>query len=216
MAFSGNLGWISVKWWASLMFLKGPTMKYDVFGIGNALLDVQLDVDLDFLIKHQLPKGLMSYVSHERQTELIESFGQDNIRQVSPGGSVANSMIALTHFGAKGFYSCRIADDDSGNHYYQAMKQAGLDSNFDETPRPPGQTGRCVVKVTPDADRTMSTFLGASSELCEEQIDFDALKNSNYFYIEGYLMTSPTALHAIKKALPVARSNQTKIAITLI
>lgn len=190
-------------------------MTYHVFGIGNALLDIQFDIDYDFLDTHQLPKGLMSYVEHERQTEIINTLGQENIRQISSGGSVANSMVALSYFGAKGFFACRVADDDAGAQYHQEMSAAGLDSTFDTCKKTDGKTGRCVVKVTPDADRTMSTYLGSSIELCEDQINYEALKNSEYFYIEGYLMTSPKALTAVKKAVVFAREHGVKIAITL-
>ena len=190
-------------------------MAYDVYGIGNALLDIQYDTDEQFLTKHDIPKGLMSYVSHDEQNAIMNALGEDSYRQISPGGSVANSMIVLSHFGARTFLSCRIGNDQAGEQYYEEMRKAGLHSNFDITSRPDGQTGRCVVKVTPDADRTMSTFLGTSIDLCEDQLDLNALKQSQYFYIEGYLMTSPTALQAVQTAITVAKANQTKFAITL-
>ena len=189
--------------------------RYDVYGIGNALLDIQCDTDYSFLQKHKINKGLMTYVPHERQDEIISLLGDNAIRQISPGGSVANSMIVLEYFGGTGFYSCRIANDSDGDQYYQAMKQAGLDSNYDTTERVEGQTGRCLVKITPDADRTMSTFLGASIKLCEDQLNYEAIKQSKFLYIEGYLMTSPCALSAIIKARDVAKAAGVKVAITL-
>ena len=190
-------------------------MKYDVYGIGNALLDIQYDVDFDFLIKNQIPKGLMTYVEHSNQDSIMEKLGKENVRQISSGGSVANSMVAMAQFGGKCFFSCRIADDQSGDEYYNDMKHAGLHTNFDTTKRPSGLTGRCVVKVTPDADRTMSTFLGTSIELSEDQLNINALKNSEYLYIEGYLTTSPSAMRAAKKAIAIAKEHNVKIAITL-
>lgn len=190
-------------------------MRYDVYGMGNALLDVQYDVDFDFLNKHNIAKGLMTYVDHADQENIIRHLGEENVRQISSGGSVANSMVVLSQFGAKGFFTCRIANDSSGDEYYKDMKEAGLSTNFDVQARPEGYTGRCIVKITPDADRTMSTFLGTSIELCEEQLDVDALKNSEYLYIEGYLTTSPSAMKAVKKAITIAKENGVKIAITL-
>jgi len=190
-------------------------MQYNVYGIGNALLDIQYDVDYDFLTKNQLAKGLMSYVTHNEQEAILEKLGRNNVRQISSGGSVANSMVVMSQFGAKCFFSCRIANDSAGDEYYQDMKNAKLNSNFDNTQRPEGFTGRCIVKVTPDADRTMSTYLGTSIELCEDQLNLEALTQSEYLYIEGYLTTSPSAMKAVKKAISVAKENNVKIAITL-
>ena len=126
---------------------------YDVYGIGNALLDIQCDVDYHFLQQHNINKGLMTYVTHDKQDQLISHVGHEHIRQISPGGSLANSMIVLQHFGGKGFFSCRIANDDHGDQYFHAMQHAGLVSNFDTSERPCGKTGRCLVKITPDAAR---------------------------------------------------------------
>ncbi len=190
-------------------------MQYNVYGIGNALLDIQYDVDFDFLIQNELPKGLMSYLTHPEQEAILDRLGRNNVRQISSGGSVANSMVVMSQFGAKCFFSCRIANDASGDEYYQEMKDAGLNNNFDNTARPDGLTGRCIVKVTPDADRTMSTYLGTSIELCEDQLNVEALKQSEYLYIEGYLTTSPSAMKAVKKAISIAKENNVKIAITL-
>ena len=141
----------------------------------------------------------MTYATHEQM--MMHAIGDGQLRLVAPGGSVANSMIALSYFGGDGYFSCRVADDDAGKVYWSAMHEAGLASNFDRSPMPEeGHTGRCVVQITPDADRTMLTYLGASAELNREQIDFDALAESQYFYIEGYLTTSPAALEAVIEA----------------
>jgi sugar/nucleoside kinase (ribokinase family) len=190
-------------------------MSYDVYGIGNALLDIQYDVSDEFLLEHQIAKGLMSYVEHQRQDDIMDILGRKNVRQISSGGSVANSMIVMSQFGANTFFSCRIADDEAGDQYYQDMKRAGLHCNFDSMARAKGLTGRCLVKITPDAERTMCTYLGTSIELCEEQLDIEALKQSTYLYIEGYLTTSPSAMKAVKHALGVAKAHGVKIAVSL-
>jgi sugar/nucleoside kinase (ribokinase family) len=190
-------------------------MQYHVYGIGNALLDIQYDVQPHFLINNKIAKGLMTYVEHTEQERLIDKLGRQQVRQISSGGSVANSMIVMSYFGANAFFSCRIGNDEAGNQYYEEMKAAGLHCNFDSMPRPQGLTGRCLVKITPDAERTLSTYLGTSIELCEDQLNLEALKNSEYLYIEGYLTTSPTALKAAKKAIALAKENNTKVAITL-
>ena len=189
-------------------------MSYDVYGIGNALLDIQLDVNHEFLTQNDLPKGVMTYVSQARQTEIINLAGPDNIRQVSSGGSVANSMIVLQYFGGTGFFSCKIAQDEAGTQYHDELKSSGLDTNYDHQARPEGQTGRCLVKITPDADRTMSTNLGISESLSESELHLDALKQSTYLYLEGYLTTSPLGHQAALKAKRLAEENGVKTAIT--
>jgi sugar/nucleoside kinase (ribokinase family) len=190
-------------------------MGYDVYGVGNALLDIQYDVTEDFLKEQGIGKGLMTYTEHDRQDEIMHAIGDGQLRLVAPGGSVANSMIALSYFGGDGFFSCRVADDDAGKLYWSAMHEAGLASNFDHSPMPEGFTGRCVVQITPDADRTMLTYLGASAQLCADQINYEALAKSEYFYIEGYLTTSQVALDAVIEAKAFAQANGVKVAVTL-
>ncbi|PHQ80655.1 MAG: adenosine kinase [Coxiella sp. (in: Bacteria)] len=190
-------------------------MSYDVYGLGNALLDVQCEVDEQFLNQHNIPKGLMTLVEYERQSEILELLGEDRIHKVSSGGSLANSMMVLQYFGGKGFYSCNIAQDEAGDQYYKEMKEAGLDTNFDTQERGPGNTGRCLVKITPDADRTMSTYLGVSIELCEERLNHEALKKSKYLYLEGYLTASEPAHKAAVKAKSIATQYGVKTALTL-
>ena len=191
-------------------------MGYDVYGIGNALLDIQYDVTESFLKEHNIGKGLMTYTSHEDQDKIMHAIGDGQLRLVAPGGSVANSMIALSYFGGEGYFSCRVAADDAGKLYWSAMHAAGLASNFDHASMPEqGNTGRCVVQITPDADRTMLTYLGASADLNCDQIDFDMLAKSQYFYIEGYLTTSPSALEAVIEAKAHAKKHGVKVALTL-
>jgi sugar/nucleoside kinase (ribokinase family) len=189
-------------------------VKYDVYGIGNALLDIQMDIDVDFLKQHNIPKGLMTYVSQEDQTRLINLVGQKNIRQISSGGSVANSMIILQHFGGNGFFSCKIAQDEAGDQYHQEMVHAGLATNYNYQSRPQGETGRCIVKITPDADRTMSTNLGISATLSKDELHIESLKNSKYLYLEGYLTTSPLGHQAALTAKRLAKEHDVKTAIT--
>lgn len=189
--------------------------KYDVYGIGNALLDMEFDVADSFLDKMGIPKGLMTLVDFDRQQEIVHEMGADNIRNVTSGGSVANSMAAVNLFGGKGFFTCRVGNDKTGEIYHQEMQAIGLDSNFDHMDKPAGETGRCLVKVTPDSERTMNTYLGISVELSESELNFDALENSQYYYIEGYLMSSETARHAVRKAKTFAHSKGIKTALSL-
>ncbi len=189
---------------------------YDVYGIGNALLDVEYELkNPEFLDQIGIKKGLMTLVSHEKQEEIIAAMGKENIRNVTSGGSVANSMAAIRHFGGKGFLSCRIAGDETGEKYHEEMKRIGLHSNFDHRPKPQGETGRCLVKVTPDSDRTMSTYLGVSVNLSESELNFEALARSKFLYLEGYLLSSPSAFEAVKKAKQFAHERHIKTALSL-
>lgn len=192
------------------------SLSYDVYGIGNALLDIEYEVkDPLFLNQLGIQKGVMTLVSYERQEDIIEALGKENIRHLTSGGSVANSMAAIRHFGGSGYFSCKIANDESGEKYHQEMRSIGLASNFDSTSKPSGETGRCLVKITPDSDRTMSTYLGVSVHLSEAELNLDALARSQYLYLEGYLLSSPSALLAVKKAKSFAHGQKIKVALSL-
>ncbi len=188
---------------------------YDVYGLGNALLDIEYEVTPEFLNNNNIQKGLMTLVDEARQLELAKILGESSMRKVACGGSAANTLIALSYFGSKAFYSCKIANDQTGEHYYKDMKQAGLSSNLDFQTHQKGHTGKCMAFVTHDADRTMNTFLGISETLSIQELHEPALKNAKYLYIEGYLMTSPTAFLAVQKAKSIAESAGVKIAMTL-
>jgi len=193
----------------------GNNSGFDVYGIGNALLDIEYEVTPEFLAKNNIQKGLMTLVDEARQLELAKILGEASMRKVACGGSAANTLIALSYFGSKAFYSCKIANDQTGEHYYKDMKQAGLASNLDFQTHQKGHTGKCMAFVTHDADRTMNTFLGISESLSIHELHEPGVKTSKYLYIEGYLMTSPTAFLAVQKAKKIAESHGVKIAITL-
>jgi sugar/nucleoside kinase (ribokinase family) len=134
--------------------------------------------------------------------------------QRGSGGSAANSMIAVRQFGGASFYSCKVAGDDLGHFYMKDLLDGGVDTNH-HTEREPGHTGRCVVLVTPDSDRTLCTFLGISGGLSTKELVEDALRDSAYFYMEGYLVTSETARQACIAARRVAEAAGVKTAISL-
>ncbi|MCP4460952.1 MAG: adenosine kinase [Cytophagales bacterium] len=186
-------------------------MKYDVYGIGNAIMDYEIKATEKFLQTFNVEKGLMTLVDEDRQIELVAGvFGQIKKRQ--SGGSVANSMIALAQFGGKGFYSCKVANDEDGVHYMQEMDELGVDTNLSELPD--GTTGKCLVMVTPDAGRTMNTHLGITADLSVNEIDEEALSQAKFIYIEGYLVSSPTGILAIRKVKELAKKHGVKIAYT--
>ncbi|KYG71376.1 sugar/nucleoside kinase (ribokinase family) [Roseivirga ehrenbergii] len=188
--------------------------KYDVYGIGNALVDLEFKIDEQFLTEHKVEKGLMTLVDEETQFRLINSMMQtDTVRK--SGGSAANSMIAISQFGGKSFYSCKVANDEFGDFYMKDMREAGVDTNLDKQEREDGVTGKCLVMITPDADRTMNTFLGATSNFSVKELDENAIKDSQYIYLEGYLTTSPNGVEAMMKAKKIAEDYRVKTSITL-
>jgi len=186
--------------------------KYHVYGIGNALVDMEFEVEDGFLQNMSVDKGLMTLVDENRQHELINRLDAFEGNKAS-GGSAANTIIAVSYFGGKAFYSCKVASDDLGDFYVHDLLAAGVDSNVGDG-RKQGITGKCLVLVTPDAERTMNTFLGITETFSVDELHQDALQESEYLYIEGYLVTSPTGRHAAIEARKIAEENGVKTALT--
>jgi len=186
--------------------------KYDVYGLGNALVDMEFEVSEQFLQDNRIDKGVMTLVDENLQHELIEQLDVFEGNKAS-GGSAANTLIAVSCMGGSSYYSCKVADDDLGHFYLDDLKAAGVDCNMDGKHKG-GITGKCLVMVTPDAERTMHTFLGVSSELSPYEVSEDAIKNSTYCYLEGYLTTSVTGKAANIEARNLAEKHQVKTALT--
>lgn len=191
-------------------------MKYDIYGIGNALADMEFEVTDAFLQAEGIEKGMMALIEEEQQISLLahltDTFG---LKKRAGGGSAANTIVAASQFGAKTFYACKVADDETGDFYMADLKTAGVKTRLDEIKCvKEGSTGKCMVMVTPDAERTMNTFLGITADFCEEELHLDDLKESQYLYIEGYLVTSDVSRAAAIKARQVAKENNVKIAMT--
>ena len=188
--------------------------KYNVYGIGNALVDLEFKVTEEFLQTHEVQKGLMTLVDEETQSRLIKEIDTTNTDRKS-GGSAANSIIAVSQLGGKSFYSCKVANDEFGDFYLSDMKDAGVTTNLDDVEREEGITGKCLVMITDDADRTMNTYLGITVNISEQEVDEAAIKDSEYIYLEGYLVASDTGFDAMKKVKKVAEDSGVKTAITL-
>ncbi|MHA7102903.1 adenosine kinase [Roseivirga pacifica] len=188
--------------------------KYDVYGIGNALVDLELKVNDQFLYDHKVQKGLMTLVDEDTQFRLIGAINEQETERKS-GGSAANTVIAVSQFGGNSFYSCKVANDEFGDFYLKDMNDAGVKTNLDSAEREAGVTGKCLVMITPDADRTMNTFLGATTNLSTSEVDENAIKDAKFVYLEGYLTASPTGLEAMKLAKKIAEENGVKTSITL-
>ncbi len=189
--------------------------KYHVYGLGNALVDTEIQVsDID-LARLEIEKGLMTLVDEDRQQFLIENL-QDHLTLSSRacGGSGANTIISLTQFGGKGYMACKVADDENGQFYLQDLIDNGVDHSGNDQLES-GITGKCLVMVTPDAERTMNSFLGIGETLAPADIDVDAIAKSEYIYIEGYLVTSDSGKAAAIKARKAAQEAGTKVAMSL-
>lgn len=188
--------------------------KYHVYGLGAALVDTEVEVTNDFLAHADIEKGLMTLVDEQRQQELTEQLQSHLVgAKRASGGSAANSIIANSYFGGSSFYSCKVADDDNGQFYLDDLSAAGVD--FSAQKNPNGTTGKCLVMITDDAERTMNTYLGISETLSVDDLNEEAIKNSEYVYIEGYLVTSATGKIAAKKCREIAQQNDSKVSLSL-
>lgn len=190
--------------------------KYHVYGIGNALVDTEIEVTDDELVAMGVEKSLMTLVDEPRQNELLGHLDNHMIAASrASGGSGANSIIAASNFGASAFYSCKVASDDNGDFYLHDMQAAGVSTNFSSADhREAGTTGRCLVLITPDAERSMNSYLGISEGLSVEHLNQEAIAASEYVYLEGYLVTSPTGRAAAVRTREIAEANDVKTALS--
>ncbi|MBC8379979.1 MAG: adenosine kinase [SAR92 clade bacterium] len=188
--------------------------KYDIYGIGAALVDTEVEVSDAFLAGAQIDKGVMTLVDEQRQAALLAALASENTHMLRKcGGSVCNSVVAASSLGAKTFFSGKVADDGDGQLYIDDLQEAGV--SFHSAGQESGITGKCLVMVTDDAERTMNTFLGASEALSAREIDQVALVDSEWFYVEGYLVTDEARTLATKVAVETAKANNVKVAISL-
>jgi sugar/nucleoside kinase (ribokinase family) len=188
--------------------------KYMAYGIGAALVDTEIRVQDSDLEQMNVGKGLMTLVDQERQGELLSHLEGHLVKaNHASGGSAGNSMIAAAQFGGPTFMSCKVANDLDGDIYIADLEAAGVDHCFTGG-RGDGTTGKCLVLITPDAERSMNTFLGISETLSAEQLDAEAIAASEYLYIEGYLVTSPTGCAAAVKAREIAEAAGVKTALS--
>jgi fructokinase len=150
---------------------------FDVYGLGNALVDIQYDIEPAWLQKMEIAKGVMTLVDEAQQQALIDAIDRPPRRQ-SSGGSAANSMIAAAVLGGSAYYACLVGRDDLGTFYLNDLEAAGVACNRDN--RAAGTTGRCLVLITPDADRTMNTFLGITANFGAAQVEEEVIAASAY------------------------------------
>ncbi|MBL1209374.1 adenosine kinase [Geminocystis sp. GBBB08] len=187
--------------------------KYHVYGMGNALVDMEFKVTPELLTQLAIDKGVMTLIDETQQIEVVKHL--PNPWKQCSGGSAANTLVAISQLGGKGFYSCKVADDEAGLFYLQDLLNCGLDTNLTVENRPRGITGKCLVLVTDDSSRTMNTFIGVTGDLTLQELDETALKDSEYLYIEGYLVSSPTAKKTAILAKNIAEKNRVKTSFSL-
>jgi len=188
--------------------------KYMAYGIGAALVDTEIKVRDTELAQMNVEKGLMTLVDEARQRELLGHLEGHMVKAShASGGSAGNSMIASAQFGGPTFMSCKVADDADGDIYIADLQAAGVEHCLNSA-RAPGTTGKCLVLITPDAERSMNTFLGISESLSTEQLDAEAIAASEYLYIEGYLVTSPTGRAAAIRAREIAEAAGVKTSLS--
>lgn len=189
-------------------------MHYHLYAIGNALVDTEYEVSDELLARMGVSKRHMTLIDAEQRTALHKHVEGLHARRTG-GGSAGNTVVALAQLGGKAFYSCRVADDELGAFYAQDLQANGVATNLSHTRAQPGQTGSCMVLVTPDAERTMCTFLGATASLDRQALHPQDIQRSRIYYMEGYLAASPTGLEAALEGLKVARAHGVQTALTL-
>lgn len=185
--------------------------RYDLFGLGNALVDHEFHVTDELLEEMAIEKGLTTLIEPDRADFVLNTL-TDRVGAASKacGGSGANSVIGAAAMGSKTYYTCQVANDANGEFYVDDMLAAGVDTNAKEH-MADGVTGRCFVMVTPDAERTMNTSLGITGDLRHKSLDADVLANSKALYLEGYLITSPISRATAVAAKQLARENGVKV-----
>ena len=187
---------------------------HDLYAIGNALVDSEYEVSDAQLAAMCVDKRHMTLIDATRRTELLGHLGHAHVRRTG-GGSAGNTVVALAQLGGKAFYSCRVADDELGAFYMQDLIANGVATNLTYTKPAPGQTGSCMVMVTPDAERSMSTFLGATAELDYSALHEKDIAKSKIYYMEGYLAASPSGLQAALQGRQMAHDAGVQLATTL-
>ena len=180
-------------------------------GIGNALVDIEFIVQEDELASFGVPKGTMSLTDPDRQNEFLAKLKHHESRQCS-GGSVANSVIAFAQFGGKAGFMSVLGNDSLGAFYADEFCKLDIDiraSKLDGVP-----TGSCIVLITPDAERTLNTTLGANLSYTRRMIDEELIKRSEWVLLEGYKLTEEDGAEALDLAAFTARKHNTRVAVS--
>ncbi len=187
------------------------SVRYDVLGFGNAIVDVIARADDDFLVRQQMRKGGMSLIDEARAQAVYDAMGP--AVEIS-GGSAANTIVGIAGFGGRAGFVGKVKDDELGRTFAHDIRAAGV--AFDTPPAADGpSTARCYIMVTPDGERTMNTYLGAAQDLHPNDVDPDTVAASELIYLEGYLWDPPHAKEAFRKAAKIAHEAKRQVALTL-
>ena len=185
--------------------------RFDVTGIGNAIVDVVAQADDAFIARHELPKGAMRLISADEAEKLYSAMGPG---MEMSGGSAANTIACVAALGGRGAYIGKVAADQLGDVFTHDIRAIGVTY---ETSRLSGglSTARSLIFVTPDAQRTMNTFLGATTQLGPEDVNYGYIESSQVLYLEGYLWDQPRAKQAMRDAAVRAKAAGVKVSLTL-
>ena len=178
-----------------------------ILGIGNAIVDVICKIDDKFIAHNNLIKSTMKLVDETEFKKLLSTL---KIEETVSGGSVANSIVGLSQLGNKVGFIGKVSDDDLGNKYEEGLKKEKVEFIYDKK-KEIIPTGTCLILITPDSERTMVTFLGTAGKINENDIDKEAVKNSEILFLEGYLWDEGEPKKAFEKAI----NNSNKVAMSL-
>ncbi|MGD1933316.1 MAG: adenosine kinase, partial [Candidatus Phaeomarinobacter sp.] len=185
--------------------------EFHVVGLGNAIVDVLSHAEDDFLVANGIEKGAMTLVDEARATQLYDALGQTV--QVS-GGSAANTIAGIGSLGGKAAFIGKVRNDQLGTAFTHDIRSLGVAFDTAAADRGPA-TGRCLIVVSPDAERSMSTYLGAAQDLTPDDVDVEVISKSAITYLEGYLWDPPAAKEAFLKAAKAAHDANRLVALTL-
>jgi sugar/nucleoside kinase (ribokinase family) len=187
------------------------TRRFDVTAIGNAIVDVIAQAEDSLLVEHKLPKGAMNLIDAETAERLYSIMGPG---KEASGGSAGNTIAGIAALGGKTAYIGKVAADQLGDVFTHDIRAVGV--TYDTKPLVGGlPTARSLIFVTPDAQRTMQTFLGATTQLGPEDVNMDYITSSRVVYLEGYLWDQPRAKTAMREAAVKAQKSGVRVSLTL-
>ena len=191
--------------------MKSPS-RFDVVAVGNAIVDVLAEMDDSFLEKNNMPKGIMTLIDADTAERIYEQIADHGVK--CSGGSAANTAVGIAAMGGKPAFIGKVAADRLGDVFRDDIRQSGV---YFTTPRLENEkpTARCMVIVSPDAQRTMNTYLGACSKLSRKDIDEDLIRDAKIVYMEGYLWDRDEAKDALSYAVELARKHGRKVSLSL-
>ncbi|MCA9045513.1 MAG: adenosine kinase, partial [Planctomycetaceae bacterium] len=191
--------------------MRKRTVSLDVYGVGNALVDMQVSVSDETLETLKFAKGIMTLVDEETQQQVLGKISGMSVNRCA-GGSAANTIVGVADFGGRAAYVGKVGQDEVGQFFLDDMRKLGVRIEVQPSE---GQSGTCVVLITDDAQRTMLTSLGVSATLSPDDIDEAELREAKYVYVEGYLFAGEPTRTAALKAIEVAKRNGVKVAFTV-